>query len=448
MNIGEKIKLIRTTRGLKQAEFVRGCYSNTYLSRIENGHIQPSREFLDFVSETYEIQSVFFQDEQVEKDSVRILEITKMFQAQQTISEQDLLFLQLHKNLTYASIVRLNIYSTLITTFLEDGYTEKAIEIKDEAIQVYATFMASGASDDELAHYYYAIGEAHMCAGQYRKAFVMLRKAISTIDPSAHFVRGRLYRLLAQTANVIGILRSTVTTWIHASFEALHAAETTITTRLHWPTIQKERFHLQRLSLHHFVYAKEYEQAYKYFWKNEQIVVQLRELEELHTYDRAVVHLMNRRDAQAEELLNYFMRDLMDEALRKECLLLLINIAAGRKNWPETTRLVDQLTQLIDPAVDVRLYIQLQLMITRIHLGRSDYWNYERTMKLLIVYIETHQLWGVVASCSMELAEHFNRQRVFKQASLYFQMFVNSQTESNRLTDAGDVVFQRISVVI
>ncbi|MEI5907544.1 helix-turn-helix transcriptional regulator [Bacillus spongiae] len=126
MEVGERIRQLRIHKRLTQKNLVKDICSITYLSRIENGQINPSATFLNKISNRLgvDLEDLYYANpSNIEK---RILEIIHHYKEKEELIEDDLSYLHIQILEMHPTEVYLKIFGVLLRFYTKSLNVEEA----------------------------------------------------------------------------------------------------------------------------------------------------------------------------------------------------------------------------------------------------------------------------------------------------------------------------------
>lgn len=151
---GLLIKQLRIQKGLTQKELLEGQFSTTYLSRIENESIKPSRAFIEFIAKRFKIAE---GDLSFVKplDEKKVLEIYKVFKESGVISGRDMSLLKIYAGQPFSSVIYLCLYSVLIRYDIKSCFYKEAEKMLDQSTRFLPDIETMiGLNNDTVVSYY------------------------------------------------------------------------------------------------------------------------------------------------------------------------------------------------------------------------------------------------------------------------------------------------------
>lgn len=202
MQIGDRIKLMRNYLGMTQYELVGDDYSTAYVSKVENGSLIPSDEFILLVSERLKVAESFLTwdpmdgEKEIEEMIERVRHAGKLSQV-----EKHTLYLLSFEQLSTKLL--LSIFSILIKESIQHEPIEHTMRLIKRSLQRLPAdldHMSLESTDrDELTEYMMMCGNGYFARQFFYEADYFYRKA-ERILPDQHSLQAaRLYYNLSLT---------------------------------------------------------------------------------------------------------------------------------------------------------------------------------------------------------------------------------------------------------
>ncbi|MWC29576.1 helix-turn-helix domain-containing protein [Paenibacillus sp. MMS18-CY102] len=151
MKISERIRQLRVHKKMTQGELVEGIASVAYLSRIENGQIRPSSQFLHLISSKLGVELEYLVTLDRNKYRDKINGIVQCYRKSGELPDEDVLFLNMHALELHDEQIHLQIYATLVSHYAE-------LRDVKEACRLYGmskTFIPDAYGEGQGEHYFF-----------------------------------------------------------------------------------------------------------------------------------------------------------------------------------------------------------------------------------------------------------------------------------------------------
>lgn len=409
--VGERIRQLRIHKQLTQKELTEGICSITYLSRIENGQINPSAEFLRKVSKRlgYDLTELSSPN----RDE-KTLGIVENYKQNGEITEEELSYLHIKTLDLNSTKINLEIYGVLLKYYTSKGEIEQArsiyklskkfisgemsVELEEE---YFYYFLACGnffynLQDFTLANHYYSKGESLLidkdnldAAKLYYNLSLVKQRLYANQEVSLYYSQKayEIFKKYGESENIIIVLitlgvQYQLNNELDTSMECLKKAEALIMKEK-----DKERLVSYIAMIQHnmgriYEKKKDYLDAVAYYLKS-------MEKFERHSLEQQNVYPLKRLVEIYIELKDWV---LVDEYLEKA-------IAITEKHQLKYD------------------YIRLNMIKLSVKKIQGNESSYEKGMqKLLDTAIQLNQ-GALIKKITKELGNHFYEKKAYKKAA-------------------------------
>lgn len=175
--VGLLVKQLRVQKGITQIELLNDKYSTTYLSRIENGQIHPSKSFIEFVANRLNIPA---QDLYLNRsfDENEIMRIYREFRERGSVTEKDISLLSIYACQSFSTTSYLRIYSILIRYRLKFHLYKEAKKVILQSKRFLTDIETMNNTGEELPYFLIACGNFYFITQDFFKADEYYTKAI------------------------------------------------------------------------------------------------------------------------------------------------------------------------------------------------------------------------------------------------------------------------------
>lgn len=408
LNIGKLIATIRMEKGITQEDLSRGICSITYLSKLENGKIEPSAEILRFICEKLNIKFSHMQKENQKLKS----EIEELYYAI-NIDNQDL------AERLYNSISEKDIYTPEMNTYylliLYRYYIYKADKNNIEIVFSKLKKIKKTFNKDQLAYYYHFSGLSLHLNQNYKKAINLLVDALYLHKEAGYVDFQLLYHL-----GLVYSLDSKVASVFEYILPALHYFQDDLN--------YKRVIDCQIILGINYTRIKEYDKALECYNK----VLKLTQSIPSKSLIAKVYHNMGflyYRLKDYSKSINFYEKSL---ALKKEyeelysnTLFYLILVYVDSTNYTEATKLIERGLTLTTKHNHKSLNIRMNILNFSISPGeKSLYVDY--LQKVAVPFFKSRDDFKNLADCYERLGDLLvTDHNFYKKGSHYYKLALN-----------------------
>ncbi|MBD1372097.1 helix-turn-helix transcriptional regulator [Hazenella sp. IB182357] len=415
MNIGEKIRQLRLHKRLTQAELVKEISSLTYLSRIENGNINPSKAFVDAIAPRLDVtpNDLWGEDPDIYE---RINTITSDYKEHRVLTDEDASLLHLNATVTHPPEYYLKIYSTLIRF-----YCENSEQNYNKAYDIYLlskNFVSdtTTASPSYLMDYYIACGNLFYYKQDYVKTNAYYELAEQFID-----IRDESLALASLYYN-IGIVKRRIS---KDNATCLFYLKTAYNIFKKYGDSTKIIGVLIGMG-NNLIETNKLDQAFNYYKEAECI------LKTPVSFAQSVIEYnfgeISRLKEEYDKSISHFQRSIdicnhiQNVGTKLGCYHRLIEIYSKLKDWTQSDYYLQKSFDEVDPENHKFLYLELVTIQAQIYLLRGDEQKYEKEMKKVIELAKRMDQYMFIHKLANELANYYYKQRAYKKSADSFML--------------------------
>ncbi|MGL4820611.1 MAG: helix-turn-helix domain-containing protein [Bacilli bacterium] len=417
---GDHIRFIRKLTGHTQQSFIGNRYSLTYLSRVETGRIVPSEPFLSFLQQSFNVNFSTLTDDFVCSQRTYI---RQKFLSQQILTDEELTLLFHYYKTENDATERLTFFAMLI---LYLSCTRKMATIpwlmKNESGLRVELFM--GSTHEALIAC--GLGEGYFYCNDYKKALSMFKYAVAYCKPEDTFLMTyanlRISVLCALFFHQKPIARAyykEAERGFLTTFEDHNAKPPTL-----WSFLL---LHGYTVHIHHTI---------RNYLGRRNYIIQ----EPIH---RLVLNntVIQSTFPSIYEIINAVQSDRLPLKKLLNCIRptfesfgLLIGFLLLQR---DDLKRLGQLVHYFDRNQAIRSHTLLSInyyyLKSQHFLETEQHLEYERQLRKLTTQARTKELWQVVADFSLELAEHLESIKIYKQALDHYKITMESRRSQEEL---------------
>ncbi|WP_345242085.1 helix-turn-helix transcriptional regulator [Pontibacillus salipaludis] len=418
MYIAEKIRQLRIHKGMNQSEFVNGICSITYLSRIENGKIPPSKSFLSKISKKLDIDVEYLTTNDVTNFKSTILEIIKRYKSNNSLSEKELALLEIHATEAHPPDTLIEVYGVLLHYYVNKQELEKANKIYTNSLELLPNHIHSLYPDKSI-YYYISCGSYLYYKQDFNGASKFYLKANQLLIDDESSLRANLYyniSLVQQRMNKKQDVSRSYAFKAHDIYIKLNQKQNIIAVLI---TIGVQ-YHLDAL----------YEESKLYLEKAEQLVDQ--NAEEViigmikYNYGRVYQGLGDYKKA-----IRSFEDSLQihegNDRERIYSLRGLIEVYTELKEWNQVNLHLLEAIEILQKCDMASVYIDIHSLAANLYKVRKDDFNYEKEMKNIIATSLDNKLYVKASKYSRQIGDHYHEVNAYKMAAKYYRMSLENQ---------------------
>ncbi|MCA1054945.1 tetratricopeptide repeat protein [Rossellomorea aquimaris] len=418
MNIGERLRQLRVHKGLTQAELVQGICSITYLSRIENGKIKPSTQFIKKVSTRLNTQVEDLLNTSSQNKENRIVTIFNHYKSHKKMTDEDVSFLSLQTVEMHGSEIMAMVFGTLIRHFHKERLLEKTEELYINSTHYIAEqYYRDSEHEDSYFFYYVSCGVYFYEKQDFIRADSYFVKAERHISGNDLEEMGDLYYNLSITKQRIMENKSVALQYVEKSYEIFKKTQNK--TKLKQVLITRGvQYHL----------VGDYGKSLSILEDATQLV----EPDEYHLQAMIYYNIgrVHQKLEQHKEAIEYLQKSIkLNELLGIEeekiyAYRSLIEIYIDLKEWNQVHHLFE-LTLKISEKYNLT-YMKIESLAIRAYAYRirGDYYTYEKEMQRIIEEALKENQRFLAKKFSKEIGDYFYEQRAYKKSADYLKLHI------------------------
>ncbi|CAM3866837.1 helix-turn-helix domain-containing protein [Mesobacillus thioparans] len=415
MLIGEKIRQLRIHKKMTQDQLVMGISSVTYLSRIENGKIKPSKSFLEKISRRLNITINDLLNENFSEKEEKIIQLIDEYKTSKYISEDDFTFINMSSKEPHKTHIIVQIFTFLISFHIDKKDISKAKEIYEISKNVIPDRF-DYEYNEVFTAYFISCGTLFYLYQTYSEADRFFTRAEGLINQEDTLPNAKLYYNLSLVKQRILKNKTLSLYYSKKAYEIFlklkdseNLGKVLITRGVQFHLIKD-----YKKSLEHLLEAKKYIDTEKDRHLNAMIEYNLgRVYQGLREIDKSISHF--KESIKINTLLN------LDEE-KVYSLKTLIEIYQERKQWDTVHSLLLEAIEIAERKNLNYVLLELKAMKAKGDFIRKDYYTYEKEMQQIIDKgIELKQDF-IVNKLATELANHFYDIRAYKKAADYYKI--------------------------
>ncbi len=411
--VGERIRQLRIHKQLTQKELTEGICSITYLSRIENGQINPSAEFLRKVSKRlgYDLTELSSPN----RDE-KTLGIVESYKQKGEITEEDLSYLHIQTLELNSTKVNLHLYGVLLRYYTTKGEIEQARSIYSLSKRFISGEMSEGL-EDEYFYYFLACGNFFYYLQDFNYSVHYYTKADHLLKERDSLDAAKLYynlSLIKQRTHANQEISMYYSNKAYEIFEKYEEKEYIITALI---TLGVQ-----------YQLNNDLDNSMECLKKAERIIIEMEGHEKLTSFKGMIQHNIGRvyeRKKEYGSAINYYLNSINifeDPSLDLQIvhpLRRLVEIYIELKDWVLVDKYLEKaltITEKFQLKHDNILLCLLRLSVKKLQGNES---LYEKGMqKMLDSAIHLNQ--GIlIKRITKELGNHFYDKKAYKKAADY-----------------------------
>ncbi|WP_185959639.1 helix-turn-helix domain-containing protein [Lentibacillus cibarius] len=418
MDIGERIRQLRMQKNLTQGDLVKNTFSITYLSRIENGQINPSQSFLKEMSKRLKVSMDDLLGENPIHREERVTLLFDKFFSSIMLSDEELSFLHINAKEIHSPDTLIKIYGTLLSYYLIHKNMNEA-----EKIFTLSVHMLPDPIEDvdtkSLMYYYNACGSYFHFIQLYHRSDDYFTKAVSLTDNRMTIDNARVFHNTSLAKQLVmgdQTLISYYTTKAYHISKSLDSSE--MLARLF--IIQGLQYYTNRNyeeSLKKLNHARE-------MTNPTNLKVQASIDYNVGKAHRGLGHFEAAIESYKKSIeLNNETNEIEGTVdAYKELALIYIN----KRLWKEANVYLSNALKL---AKEFNLYymmIELGYIEASVHKVRGNDMTYEKEMQKTIDKGMNYEQYTLVRHMARELGDYFYEWRAYKKAASFFKLALDN----------------------
>ncbi|WP_400243615.1 helix-turn-helix domain-containing protein [Niallia sp. JL1B1071] len=411
--VGERIRQLRIHKQLTQKELTEGICSITYLSRIENGQINPSEEFLRKVSKRLGYDLTELSSPNRDEKTLRIVD---NYKHKGEISEDEISYLHIQTLELNSTKVNLHLYGVLLRYYTTKGEIEQARSIYSLSKRFISGEMCEGL-EDEYFYYFLACGNFFYYLQDFNYSVHYYTKADHLLKERDSLDAAKLYynlSLIKQRTHANQEISMYYSNKAYEIFEKYEEKEYIITALI---TLGVQ-----------YQLNNDLDNSMECLKKAERTILEDEEHEKLASYTGMIQHNIGRvyeRKKEYPSAIKYYLNSIkILESLSFELQIVhplrrLVEIYIEQKDWILVDKYLEKaivITEKFQLKHDYILLCLLRLSVKKLQGNES---LYEKGMqKMLDSAIELNQ--GIlIKRITQELGNHYYDKKAYKKAADY-----------------------------
>lgn len=418
MNIGEKLRQLRVHKGLTQTKLVEGICSITYLSRIENGKIKPSTQFLKKAALRLNTKLDDLINTSSQDKESRIVKIFNHYKRYKKIKDEDLSFLSLQTVEMHGSEIMAMVFGILIRHFHSKRLLEKTEELYNISTRYIAEPDFRGIEYEDSYFFYYVSCAVFFYEKQdFYNADTYFLKAESHISGNDLEEVGDLFYNLSITKQRIMENKSLALQYVEKSYDIFMKIDNK--TKIKQVLITRGvQYHL----------IGDYEKSLSILEEANQLVD--KEEYNLHAmifYNIGRVYQKLNQHTKAIENLQKSIKLNSLLGIEEEQIYSyrsLIEIYIDLKEWNQVYHLFESASKIAEKFKLTYMKIELLGIRASAYKIRGDYYTYEKEIQRLIEEALKENQRFLAKKFSKEIGDYFYEQRAYKKSADYLRLHI------------------------
>ncbi|MFJ7941149.1 helix-turn-helix domain-containing protein [Peribacillus sp. NPDC096622] len=425
MLLSERIRQLRIHKGMNQAELVEGICSITYLSRIENGKIKPSKSFLQKISQKLDVAIEYLTENDIKNFEITIQETTEKYKETNSLSENELLFLEIQSLEMHPTPILSQVYGVLLHHYVRLHQIKNANRVYNQSIK----FLPDKIQDftEETLYYFISCGNYFYSKQNFIKANEYYLNADHLMGGEETIHRANLYYnmgLVKQRLNKRQNISRFYSLKAYEIYKKLNRINNIISVLI---TLGVQ-YHLD----------KKYEEAKECLEKAEELV-SLKESPTLlgmikynygrihqgmKDYDQAILHFQKSLDIHYEE---------GNEKERIYSLRGLIEIYSELREWSRVNHYINEAIHIVKEYDLSYLYVEIHVLLADFYKIRGDDYQYEKEMQQIIEFAINHNQFLLIKKQAVKLGEHYYSINAYKMSAKYYQIALKYEIHTEEI---------------
>lgn len=409
--VGERIRQLRIHKQLTQKELTEGICSITYLSRIENGQINPSAEFLRKVSKRlgYDLTEL-----SVPNRDEKTLEIVENYKQSEKISEEDLSYLLVQTYELNSTKINLHLYGVLLRYYTTKGEIEQARSIFNLSKRFISGEISEGL-EEEYFYYFLACGNYFYYFQDFERANHYYSKGESLLIDRDNLDAAKLYYNLSLVKQRTYDNQEVSLYYSQKAYDIFknYGEKKYIITVLITLGVQ-------------YQLNNELDTSMDCLKKAEAIIVEDKESEKFVNYIAMIQHNMGRifeRKRDYQGAVTYYLKSIelfeshSSEQQNVYPLKRLVEIYIELKDWVLVDKYLEKAIFITEKHGLKYDYILLNIIKFSVKKLQGNESSYEKGMqKLLDTAMQLNQ-GALIRRITKELGSHFYEKKAYKKAA-------------------------------
>ncbi|HEO8418234.1 anaerobic benzoate catabolism transcriptional regulator [Mycobacteroides abscessus subsp. abscessus] len=409
--VGERIRQLRIHKQLTQKELTEGICSITYLSRIENGQINPSAEFLRKVSKRLGYDLTELSSPNRDEKTWRIVENYKQ---NGEITEEELSYLHIQTLELNSTKINLDICGVLLKYYTTKGEIEQARSIYNLSKRFISGDM-SVELEEEYFYYFLACGNFFYYLQDFTLANHYYSKGESLLLDKENLEAAKLYYNLSLVKQRTYANQEVSLYYSQKAYEIFKKYG------------EKENIIIVLITLGvQYQLNNELDTSMECLKKAEAIIVKEKEREKYVSYTAMIQHNMGRIYEKKKDYhgaVSYYIKSMEKferyslEQQNVYPLKRLVEIYIELKDWVLVDKYLERAIAITEKHQLKYDCIRLNMIKLSVKKIQGNEGSYEKGMqKLLDTAIQLNQ-GALIKKITKELGNHFYEKKAYKKAA-------------------------------
>jgi tetratricopeptide (TPR) repeat protein len=422
VHIGKKIRRFRLQKGLSQEELVQDIASTSYLSRIENSKVRPSKAFITAVCERLNISPDALYSQSSSEDYIEeINEAVSDYKRTKQLSSKQRALLEFQSMEPHEPGVLVRIYGILLRFYIENGEIGEADKLYSRISTTIPPIKDKSFSKDL---FYF-----HISCGNYCYAKQAFYEADHHYAQAERFSPYDTPLEIAHLMYNISIVKQrTMSNQELALYYSRKACE--IYSMLH------DHYQVARTLITMGVQchlSNQFNQSLEYLERSESIFIEMKDWHMLGMveYNKGRVYQRQGLNMQAiphfQKSLEYYDKAGEAKGLRDRLYSYrsLIEIYMNTKHVSAAEQTLQEAFQILKHTNHSYLLRELEALQARILLLKKLDAEYERELRKIIQSCVDEKHYELVKTLCAELGDYLFATGSYKKASQYYRKYVD-----------------------
>jgi len=411
--LAERIRQLRIHKGMNQSELVDGICSIAYLSRIENGKIKPSKQFLEKISKKLDIDLQYLSDLDTFNFKSTIQDISNKYRLNNSLTDKEVSLLEIYSLEMHSVPILLQIYGVLIHYYILNQDIKNANRHYEKSLNLLPDRGLEYFPEDSL-FYFIACGNYFYSKQNFNKANDYYTNADKLLKEEDGILRANLYYSLGLAKQRLFKSQQVSRQYslkAYDLYENLNYTSNMISV-------------LNTLGVQYYL-DNMFDEAKKCLKKAEELI-NLNENQTLmgmikYNYGRIYQGMKD-----FDRAIAYFEDSLkINQNSKKEkvySLRGLIEVYSELKNWNKVNIYLNEAIQIVEDLNHLTyLYVDIRALVAELYKIRGDCYSYEKEMQQIISYSQKNDQLLLIKKLSIDLANHYFSVNAYKMAAKYYQ---------------------------
>ncbi|WP_341357084.1 helix-turn-helix transcriptional regulator [Rossellomorea sp. y25] len=420
MFLAERIRQLRIHKGMNQSELVEGICSITYLSRIENGKIKPSKAFLHKISEKLDVAIEYLTDNDITNFEATIQETIDHYKVTNHMSEREISFLEIHSMEMHPVPVLLQIHGVLLHYYVRINSMKNTDRIYTNSLKLLPDRVHEYYPEDSM-FYYIACGNYFYQKQNFHKADDYYSEADRLMEDDESIQRAHLYYNLGLVKQRLNKKQDISRHYTLKAYKLYKRFENTTNIISVLITLGVQ-YHLDQM----------FEEAKDCLSKAKSLVDEYHDntFEGMIEYNYGRVYQGMKEFDQA---IVHFKKSLTihkgNDKERIYSLRGLVEVYSELKEWNLANTYLNEAIEIVE-TLDLRyLYVDIHALVAELYKVRRDDYNYEKEMQQLIHFSLDHQQFLLAKKHAVTLGDHYYNVNAYKMAAKYYQIALKNDNK-------------------